>query len=106
MGCGNRIRFWQDKWCGDMALMDRFLSLYACSTQREVTIASVLMRSDVGGPCEWNVTFGRDFNDWELDLVVEFFQLLASNNSKEGPDGLRWKGQKDRVFSSRSFIIC
>ena len=103
VGCGNRIRFWQDKWCGDMALMDRFPSLYACSTQREVTIASVLMRSDVGGPCEWNVTFGRDFNDWELDLVVEFFQLLASNNSKEGTDGLRWKGRKDGVFSSRSF---
>ena len=95
---------WQDKWCGDMALMDRFPSLYACSTHRDVTIASVLMRPDAGGPCEWNVTFGRDFNDWELDLVVEFFQLLASNTStKEGPDGLRWKGRKDGVFASRSF---
>ncbi len=63
VGLGNRIRFWQDKWCGDMALMDRFSSLYACSSHREVTIASILMRPAAGGPCEWNVIFGRDFND-------------------------------------------
>ena len=104
VGLGNRIRFWQDKWCGDRALLDRFPTLYACSSQREVTIDSVLMRPAAGGPCEWNVTFGRDFNDWEIDLVVDFFQLLASNTpSNEGPDGLRWKGRKDGVFASRSF---
>jgi hypothetical protein len=39
-----------------------------------------------------------------LDLVVEFFQLLASNTpTKEGSDGLRWKGRTDGVFASRSF---
>uniref|UniRef100_A0A2N9IL89 Reverse transcriptase zinc-binding domain-containing protein n=1 Tax=Fagus sylvatica TaxID=28930 RepID=A0A2N9IL89_FAGSY len=75
VGLGTRIRFWQDKWCGDMALMDRFPTLYACSTHRE-----------------------------ELDLVVEFFQLLASNTpTKEGSDGLRWKGHTDGVIASRSF---
>uniref|UniRef100_A0A2N9GN59 Reverse transcriptase domain-containing protein n=1 Tax=Fagus sylvatica TaxID=28930 RepID=A0A2N9GN59_FAGSY len=104
VGLGNRIRFWQDKWCEDMALMDRFPTLYACSAQREVTIAAVLMRPAAGGPCEWNVTFGRDFNDWEIDLVVDFFQLLASKTpTNEGPDRLRWKGRKDGVFTSRSF---
>jgi hypothetical protein len=104
VGLGNRIRSWQDKWCGYMALMDRFPTLYACSTHREVTIASVLTRPVAGRPCEWNVTFGRDFNDWELDLVVEFFQLLASNTpTKEGSDGLRWKRRTDGVFASRSF---
>ena len=36
--------------------------------------------------------------------MVEFFQLLASNTpSNEGPDGLRWKGCKDGIFTSRSF---
>uniref|UniRef100_A0A2N9EFC4 Reverse transcriptase zinc-binding domain-containing protein n=1 Tax=Fagus sylvatica TaxID=28930 RepID=A0A2N9EFC4_FAGSY len=104
VGLGNRIRFWQDKWCGDRALLDRFPTLYACSSHREVTIDSVLIRPNAGGLCEWNVTFGRDFNDWEIDLVVEFFQLLASNTpSNEGPDGLRWKGRKDGIFTSRSF---
>ena len=40
--------------------------------------------------------------------MVEFFQLLASNTpTKEGPDGLRWKGRKDGVFASCFFfIIC
>ena len=63
VGLGNRIRFWQNMWCGDWALMDRFPTLYACSSHREVTIDSVLMRPDVGGPCEWNISFGRAFND-------------------------------------------
>ncbi len=104
VGLGNRLRFWHDKWCGDMTLMDRFPTLYACSTHREATIVFVLMRPATGGPQEWNVIFGRDFNDWELDLVVEFFQHLASNTpTTEGPDGLRWKGCKDGVFASRSF---
>ena len=104
VGMGNRIRFWQDKWCGEMALMDRFPTLYACSNQREATIASVLLRPAVGGSCDWNITFVRDFNDWEIDLVVEFFQILASNSpSTGGPDRLCWKGHKDGVFTSRSF---
>ena len=37
--------------------------------------------------------------------MVEFFQLLASNTpTKEGPDGLRWKGRKDGVFASCFFF--
>ena len=104
VGMGNRIRFWQDKWCGELALMDRFPTLFACSNQREATIASVLVRSTERGSCDWNVTFVRDSNDWEIDLVVEFFQILASNSpSTEGPDRLCWKGHKDGVFTSRSF---
>ena len=52
----------------------------------------------------WNVTFVRDFNDWEIEVVVEFFQLLTTKSpTNEGPDGLRWKLRKDGVFDSRSF---
>jgi hypothetical protein len=44
------------------------------------------------------------FNGWEIDVVVEFFQLLKSNNVKfEGPDGLRWKLRQVGIFHSQSF---
>jgi cysteinyl-tRNA synthetase len=55
------IQFWQDKWCWD------------------ATIDFVLMRSDAGGACEWNVTNVRGFNDWEIEVVVEIFQFLNSH---------------------------
>ena len=104
VGLRSRIRFWQDKWCGNTALMDRFPNLYTCSSHREVTIDSVMLRPVAGGLCEWNVTFVRDFNDWEIEVVVEFFQLFPSKSpTNEGPDGLRWKLRKDGVFDSRSF---
>jgi hypothetical protein len=104
VGLGSRIRFWQDKWCGDSALMDRFPILYTCSSQHEMTIDSVLVRPTARGPCEWNVTFVRDFNDWEIEVVVEFFQLLTTHSpTNEGPDGLRWKLRKDGILDSRSF---
>uniref|UniRef100_A0A2N9FR16 Reverse transcriptase zinc-binding domain-containing protein n=1 Tax=Fagus sylvatica TaxID=28930 RepID=A0A2N9FR16_FAGSY len=101
---GSRVRFWQDKWCRDMALKDRFPMLFTCSTHCEATIDSVLVRPDSGGVREWNFTFVRGFNDWEVDVVVEFFLFLTSNIvTNEGPDRLRWKLQKDGAFDSRSF---
>jgi hypothetical protein len=50
----------------------------------------------------------RDFNDWEVDVVAEFFQFLHSHNvpiaaPNAAPDGLRWKLCKDGAFASRSF---
>ena len=29
MGNGKKVRFWKDKWCGDVALCDSFPFLYA-----------------------------------------------------------------------------
>jgi hypothetical protein len=87
-----------------MALKDRFPMLFTCSTHCEATIDSVLVRPDSGGVREWNFTFVRGFNDWEVDVVVEFFLFLTSNIvTNEGPDRLRWKLQKDGAFDSRSF---
>ena len=41
---------------------------------------------------EWNVTFVCNFNDWEVQVVVSFFNLIYSHiPSGEGADGLRWR---------------
>ena len=84
--------------------MDRFPLLFTCSNQREATIDSVLVRPYSGGTRQWNVTLVRAFIDWELEVVLEFFQFLTSNtNPNEGPDELRWKLRKDES-SFGSFI--
>jgi hypothetical protein len=57
VGLGYKIRFWQDKWCGDLPLQDRFPTLFACCTQRDAKIAShmVLIWTVIG------VCFGRNW---------------------------------------------
>jgi hypothetical protein len=85
-----------------------FPTLFTCSSNREATIAEVLSGPDARGVREWNVTFVRDFNDWEVDVVAEFFQFLHSHMvpiaaPNMAPDGLRWKLCKDGVFAARSF---
>jgi hypothetical protein len=108
VGQGTRVSFWKDKWCGDTSLMVLFPTLFTCSSNREATIAEVLSGPNSRGVREWNVTFMRDFNDWEVDVVAEFFQFLHSHMVPNAapnvaPDELRWKPCKDGVFTSRSY---
>jgi hypothetical protein len=92
------------KWCGDATLMALLPNLFAYSSNREATIDNDLTSTDFRGVREWNVTFVRDFNDWGVDVVVEFFQFLHSHTTPiTAPDGLHWKLCKDGVFASRSF---
>jgi hypothetical protein len=105
VGQGTRVSFWKDKWCGDTSLMVLFPTLFTCSSNRDATIAEVLSRPNSRGVREWNVTFVQDFNDWEVDVVAEFFQFLHSHMVPNAapPDELRWKPCKDGVFTSRSY---
>ncbi len=48
-GLGNYIRFWQDKWCGDFSLRERFHILYTCCSHRDATIESLLVISNPEG---------------------------------------------------------
>lgn len=41
VGNGRRVRFWNDRWCGDEALSISFPSLYALVTSKEVWVAEV-----------------------------------------------------------------
>jgi hypothetical protein len=108
VGQGTCVSFWKDKWCGDTSLMALFPTLFTCSSNRDTTIVNVLTSPNSRGVQEWNVTFVRDINNWEVNVVVEFFQFLHSHKvpiaaPNAAPDGLRWKLCKDGAFASRSF---
>uniref|UniRef100_A0A2N9GIF8 Reverse transcriptase zinc-binding domain-containing protein n=1 Tax=Fagus sylvatica TaxID=28930 RepID=A0A2N9GIF8_FAGSY len=106
IGTGDRILFWSDRWCGDRPLKDVFPDLYACASNRQATIASTLIRSASGSRPEWNVHFVRNFNDWEVEEVASFFELLHAHTAfKEGGDGLRWRLKSNGVFDIRSYYL-
>ena len=89
-GRGDRIRFWMDKRCGDTLLKDLFSLLFLCSTNREASIESVMSRSDMSSVRTWNISFFKDFNDWELPVV----RSLRSFNhfSQTVREGILWSG--------------
>ena len=104
VGIGDRIRCWIDRWCGDCPLKDVFPDLYACASNHQATIDSILIRSALGSRSDWNVHVVRNFNDWEVEGVASFFELLHSHSSfRKGGDGLRWRLKGNGVFDIRSF---
>uniref|UniRef100_A0A2N9IZP3 Reverse transcriptase domain-containing protein n=1 Tax=Fagus sylvatica TaxID=28930 RepID=A0A2N9IZP3_FAGSY len=116
-GLGVRSLFWTNKallgkWLWRFGLEEHHLwrrvIVAKFGTDLGATIANVLTTPDSRGVREWNVTFVRDFNALEVDLVARFFHFLHSNNvpiaaTTLALDGLRWKLCKDGVFTSRSF---
>ena len=41
VGSGQRVKFWKDKWCGDMALCTSYLALYAIADSKEDWVVDV-----------------------------------------------------------------
>uniref|UniRef100_A0A2N9F2D7 Reverse transcriptase domain-containing protein n=1 Tax=Fagus sylvatica TaxID=28930 RepID=A0A2N9F2D7_FAGSY len=101
VGRGNRVRLWHDRWCGDVPLKESFPALYACASNKSATISEVLVREN--GRVDWQVTFLRNFNDWELDNVASFLGLLQNHcPSRVVEDGLWWSLKNSGIFDVRS----
>ena len=74
IGDGRRVRFWEDRWCGDEALSHSFPSLYALVTSKEAWVVEVWDATGEDGG--WNPRFSRRFNDWEMEMVERFIFSL------------------------------
>ena len=79
VGVGNRVKFWTYRWCGDLSLQLAFPVLYNFAANREAFVESSLICQGEGDGRTWDVRFNRGPNDWEADVVVDFFRLLAAN---------------------------
>ena len=78
--------------------------LYGCSLNQDDSVASVLVPQSPSHLRDWNVKFGRSFNDWELDQVLAFFSLLHSNTPRGVvADKLHWSLNRNGNFDSRSY---
>ena len=76
VGVGDRVKFWKDRWCGDLPLKLAFPILYIFVVNREAFIESSLICQGVGDRRIWDVRFNHGPNDWEVDVVEEFLCLL------------------------------
>jgi hypothetical protein len=101
VGLGSKVLFWHDKWCTELPLKDVYPVLFACSNNKDAFIASLFEEPSAGRSRVWNVTFCRDFNDWELDSVDSFFLLLHSHAPISNEDDkLRWVLNSSGLFDT------
>ena len=96
MGNGRRVKFWHDVWCNDMPLKDSFPSLFAFAIAKKAWVEDVRVER---GMVTWNLCFSRNFHDWELDVVNNFFLKLGGfGRFREEEDKMVWKASKNGVF--------
>jgi hypothetical protein len=56
------------------------------------------------GVTQWNVLFARQIQDWEMDMVLSFFDRLYSTSIRHGEgDKLVWNPSNKGLFEVRSF---
>jgi len=82
VGDGSKIRFWHDLWCRDQPLKESFSELFSIPCCKEAWVADNMQFSN--GGIQWNVSFIRSVIDWEVDLVIAFFDLLYSLMLRQG----------------------
>jgi hypothetical protein len=55
------------------------------------------------GSRQWNVSFLRSLNDWEVDDLVSFHSLLYSHNLDGGVDKIWWVPDRKGKYAVKSF---
>ncbi|KAG5604429.1 hypothetical protein H5410_025921 [Solanum commersonii] len=77
---------WNELWIGEEDLKTTFPDLYILSLQQ------MDMVTQLWSPQGWNLTFRRALNDWEINRVADFLQILyAFPGTTVGPDLPNWK---------------
>ena len=97
LGNGSRISFWKDAWCGEEALRLTFPNLFRLTAQKNAKAADLWNReSGEGG---WNPIFLRSFNDWEMEEVDRFLQILCRKQINPlMEDKILFKGSRNDGF--------
>ena len=101
IGDGSKVRFWEDWWCGEAPLCSSFPSLYRLANSKGAKVAEFWVASGSGEG--WNFSFGRHFQDWELEEVQNF--LATVNPQSINPnitDRLWWNKEKNGCFSVKT----
>uniref|UniRef100_A0A2N9IHU7 Reverse transcriptase domain-containing protein n=1 Tax=Fagus sylvatica TaxID=28930 RepID=A0A2N9IHU7_FAGSY len=105
VGDGQRVKFWQDWWCGDRVLNAVFPELFTISQDKEASVADLM--SFPNGRLHWDFHFVRNVNDWELESLTSFMNLLYSCHMEGvGEDRMGWRNRATKGFTVKNFYSC
>ena len=84
-------------WCSEEPLKLAYPALYRIAYVKEAVVADCVHFQ--GDFVHWEVNFIRLVQDWEIDLVSSFLELLYSINIKRNElDKMCWRPSKAKGF--------
>ena len=86
-----------------MPLLETFPVLFSLASNKEAFIADNF--DLVSGTRQWNVSFVRSLNDWEVDDLASLYGLLYSYNMDGGADKIWWVPNRKEKFEVKSFYF-
>ena len=85
---GSRTRFWTDVWCGAVSLKDSFPELYRITWVKDAFVANHLQFCN--DFVHWELDFVRLVQDWDLESLSNFLDLLYLVSVKGHGEDLLW----------------
>ena len=102
VGDGSKTRFWSDIWCGTCSLKDGFPKLYRIARNKEAFVMDYLDYHNER--VSWVLNFTRHVQDWELEAVSSFLELLYSSSAQgHGEDRMCWRGSSKEGYQVKNY---
>ncbi|KAJ9700981.1 hypothetical protein PVL29_006352 [Vitis rotundifolia] len=103
VGNGERIRFWEDLWRGDLPLGTQYPRLFRVVVDKNISISSVLGPSR---PFSWNLNFRRNLSDSEIEDLEGLMRSLDDLYLSPSASNARlWPLSSSGLFSVKSFFL-
>lgn len=100
LGRGNKIRFWEDIWCGEENFQSKFPLIYKICSNKNCLLGNMFSNGNPGG---WNINVTRNLNDWEVEEYENLLNTVNNLRPSSHKDKLCWKLKKNAQFSVKSY---
>jgi len=102
VGCGDKVRFWTDKWLGEeYTLQQKYNQLFLINRQQSDLIS--MMGNFSQDNWRWDLKWRRNLFDYESDLAVNFMEDITSVPiQRHVKDIMIWKADPSGVYSTKS----
>jgi hypothetical protein len=95
VGNGQNTNFWEDPWCGSIALKDKFKDLFEICLEQDVSVAYMAERG-------WRLQFRRWLDERAQNQLRHLRDLLLVCPLSNEKDIAKWSWEKSGAFSVKS----
>lgn len=110
LGNGKRIKFWEDKWWGDVVLATKFQRIFSISSKKYLPISCFYSLSSPCSSVSWDLGLCRGLRDHEIEevsLLISFlFEVFIDPMSS---NSCLWSLTSSGTFSfsfHQKLIVC
>ena len=102
VGCGDKVRFWQDSWLGQGgSLQQKYNQLFVISRQQNLPISK--MGKFYQNTWNWDFKWRRNLFDHENEQAIAFMDdISAISIHQQLQDSMLWKADPIGIYSTKS----